>query len=33
MIISCDIDCVLNNLVEVILEQYNADSGDNLTID
>lgn len=33
MIISCDIDCVLNNLVEIVLEQYNADSGDNLTVD
>lgn len=33
MIISCDIDCVLNNLVQVVLEQYNADSGDELNED
>lgn len=33
MIISCDIDCVLNNLVEVVLEQYNNDANDNLTVE
>lgn len=31
MVINVDIDCVLNNLVVSILEQYNIISGDNLT--
>lgn len=30
MIISCDIDGVLNNLTECVLQLYNEDSGDNL---
>lgn len=33
MILSTDIDEILNNLVEVVLEQYNKDSGDSLTVD
>ena len=31
MIISCDIDGVLNNLTECVLQLYNQESGDNLT--
>ena len=31
MVISCDIDCVLNTLIEAVLKQYNILSGDNLT--
>lgn len=31
MVIGVDIDCILNNLVVAILEQYNIMSGDNLT--
>jgi len=30
MVISCDIDGVLNNLTECVLQLYNEDSGDNL---
>ena len=33
MRIGIDIDDVLNNLTECVLEVYNKDSGDNLTID
>ena len=33
MVIGVDIDCILNNLVVAILEQYNIMSGDNLTED
>lgn len=31
MIVSCDIDGVLNNLTECVLQLYNQESGDNLT--
>lgn len=33
MKIGVDIDGVLNNLTEAVLEVYNEDSGDNLTVD
>lgn len=32
MIISCDVDNVLNNLTETVVAVYNLDSGDNLTV-
>ena len=32
MVISCDIDGVLNNLAECVLKVYNEDSGDNLSV-
>lgn len=31
MIVSCDIDGVLNNLTECVLQLYNQESGDNLS--
>lgn len=33
MIISTDVDEVLNNLITTVLEQYNTDSGDELSIE